>query len=246
LKRSLSALFPVRNEETTLRQTVAEWLEVLSELTPRLELIIVDDCSLDSTIEVADNIASQYPQARAIRLPQPSGRAAALRRAFEVSCGEIVFLADEGADLSLWQVRKMWHALEESEAVVAKPPLRTGGKCSPWKRLAAKSRGGFVLARRGAIRPWIDALENSALLGGRLLELGTACREIELGVRKPHIAAQRWAAQAKSVFAPQGGCPTLDALHSRQTARAEAPAAARGEPKRPNYLKMVRDFATGE
>jgi glycosyltransferase involved in cell wall biosynthesis len=240
LTRSLSALFPVRNEESTLRQAVAEWLEVLSELTPQLELVLVDDCSLDSTIELADELAFEYPQVRAIRLPQPSGRTAALRKAYWASTGELVFLSDQNVGLSLWEVRKMWHALETSDIIVAKPPRVAGTTGSPWRKLAAaQSRGGFVLARRDAVEPWLDslaALAQSAMLGSQLSGIGIPCREIELGMRKPHIASRRWMSQAKSIF------PTAEVA----TSATAAPAPARGEPKRPNYLKSVRDFAFGE
>ena len=60
MEYSLSALLPVRNAEATLAETVSEWLEVLPELTNRFDLVIIDDCSSDATIEVADELVKQY------------------------------------------------------------------------------------------------------------------------------------------------------------------------------------------
>ena len=98
-----------------------------------------------------------------------------------------------------------------------------------------------MLARRDAVEPWLDtlaalaALAQSAMFGNQLSGTGIPCREIELGMRKPHIAAQRWMSQAKTIFPP------------RETAlAADSPTPKHGEPKRPNYLKSVRDFAFGE
>ena len=67
MERSLTALLPVRNAEATLLETVAEWLDVLPELTSRLELVIIDDCSSDATIEIADELDSEDRHETAFR-----------------------------------------------------------------------------------------------------------------------------------------------------------------------------------
>jgi glycosyltransferase involved in cell wall biosynthesis len=35
-------------------------LDILPELTSRFDLVVIDDCSTDSTIEVADELAAYY------------------------------------------------------------------------------------------------------------------------------------------------------------------------------------------
>jgi len=158
-----------------------------------------------------------------------------------------VFMADENAGLSLWEVRKMWQALEQFEVVVAKPPLPSASKWSPWKRLASKSRGRFVLAQREAARRMIDAIENARMPGGGFAGLGAGYGEIELGVRKPHIAPRRWMSQARSIFPASAAGQAAAAGHAPHDSTPIAAAApARSEPKRPNYLNSVRDFAMGE
>ena len=79
MEYSLSALLPVHNAQATLAATVHEFLEILPEVTPRFEVVIADDGSTDATIEVADELATCYPQVSAVRHARRLGRVAAIR-----------------------------------------------------------------------------------------------------------------------------------------------------------------------
>lgn len=95
LEPSLSVLLPVYNDQSTLAATVQQILEVLSDTSGRFELVIIDDGSSDATIEVADELASYYPQVSAVRHAKPLGREAAIRTGLERSNGDLVLLRDE-------------------------------------------------------------------------------------------------------------------------------------------------------
>jgi len=92
-KPCLSVVIPVFNEASTLAEVVSKVLEI-----PRLlEIIIVDDCSTDGTLAVAEQLGETHPQVRVSSQKVNAGKTAALRAGFTLTRGEIVIVQD--ADL---------------------------------------------------------------------------------------------------------------------------------------------------
>jgi glycosyltransferase involved in cell wall biosynthesis len=89
----LSVVIPVYNEAATLAQVVHKVLTVEQVL----EIIIVDDCSTDSTPEEARKLADLYPKVSFSQHLKNSGKTAALRTGFALTSGDIVIIQD--ADL---------------------------------------------------------------------------------------------------------------------------------------------------
>jgi glycosyltransferase involved in cell wall biosynthesis len=89
----LSVVVPAYNEEATLEAVV----EKLLPIPGLLEVIIVDDCSKDSTHEVAQRLASAHTQVRVARHERNKGKTEALRTGFALTRGSIVIVQD--ADL---------------------------------------------------------------------------------------------------------------------------------------------------
>ena len=94
MDRPLTILLPVRNVQTTLSDTVTEVLEVASELTDHLELVIVDDGSTDATSEIARDLTIHYPQVKACSHGTHMGDAAAIRTGLRYASGEVVVFRD--------------------------------------------------------------------------------------------------------------------------------------------------------
>lgn len=94
MQRSLTILLPVRDDQSQLAERVHRILDVLSDLSNRFELIIIDDGSADATIEVADELAGRYPQITALRHTQSLGKAEAIRSGMRQSSGDIVLVHD--------------------------------------------------------------------------------------------------------------------------------------------------------
>lgn len=179
MRRSLSALLPVRNGEASVAFLVEELLEILPELTPRFELIIVDDGSTDATIEQADEIARRYPQVRILRHNRPLGRAAALRTALRHSGGDVVFLRDENCRLPLDQLARLWRASAEYPAVLARAVALHRPQWLRWLPSSA-AEGGFQLVERGTLEGIVDAAVDQPTLIAALARRGVDWCEVEM------------------------------------------------------------------
>lgn len=89
----LSVVIPVYNEE----KTIAEILTRLQQIPQLLEIIVIDDCSTDTTEEIVKNIISKDRRIFYYKQPMNQGKTAALKRGFSYTKGEIVIVQD--ADL---------------------------------------------------------------------------------------------------------------------------------------------------
>jgi hypothetical protein len=112
LERSLTVLLPVHNAQSTLSATIPAILDVVSELTPQFELVIIDDGSTDATSEVAEELTHCYPQVRFLSHGSPVGCEAAIRAGLQQSRGEIVFVRHEGAGPNAEEIRRLWRAAD--------------------------------------------------------------------------------------------------------------------------------------
>jgi glycosyltransferase involved in cell wall biosynthesis len=106
VSRSLSVLLPVKNAESTLASTVHNILDVVSEISERIELLIIDDGSTDATSEVAMDLTRHYPQVRAICQSRSLGREEAIRSALLKSTGEIALIHEEERGTTLDEIVK--------------------------------------------------------------------------------------------------------------------------------------------
>jgi glycosyltransferase involved in cell wall biosynthesis len=93
--RSVSVLLPVKNAQSTLAPTVHKILDVVSEISEQIELLIIDDGSADATSEVAMELTRHYPQVQAICQGRSLGREAAIRSALQKSSGDIALIHEE-------------------------------------------------------------------------------------------------------------------------------------------------------
>src|SRR5690606_37701027 len=93
---TLSVIIPCYNEELTLQQCVSRVLEIQGP-DLALQIIIVDDCSKDSSYEIACHLQDIYPSIEVLRHKVNQGKGAALRTGFEHATGEFVIVQD--ADL---------------------------------------------------------------------------------------------------------------------------------------------------
>lgn len=95
---SLSIVIPCYNEEKTLETCVETVLAVFEAVQDvRLEIVVVDDCSKDKSLEIAQGLARTYPQITVKKHEVNRGKGAALRTGFASATGDYVAIQD--ADL---------------------------------------------------------------------------------------------------------------------------------------------------
>lgn len=86
----LSVIMPVFNEV----DTVAGVIKTVLSQRPVQQLVIVDDCSTDGTIEKLKELAKSEPRVRLIRHEVNQGKGAALRTGFAQATSAIVIVQD--------------------------------------------------------------------------------------------------------------------------------------------------------
>jgi hypothetical protein len=113
LEPSLSLIVPVHNAETTLRRSLARVLELLPELTPRFEVLLIDDGSTDGTAELAFELAREFPQVRAARHQRRRGAEGAAATGSAHCRGEVLLLQAEGAEPRAADLERLWKASQK-------------------------------------------------------------------------------------------------------------------------------------
>ncbi len=92
----LSILIPMYNEEATLEKIVDRVLAV-DYGVDELEIVIVDDCSTDSSFDIAKKISEDKPEVTVSRHDENQGKGAAIRTAMKTASGDVMVIQD--ADL---------------------------------------------------------------------------------------------------------------------------------------------------
>lgn len=110
----LSVVIPVYNEGRTLEEIVQKVLAL-----PCLkEVIIVDDCSSDTTPEVAHKLAETHAQVQTIRLSKNGGKTGALKAGFALTQGEIVIVQDADLEYDPQEIPEVIRPILEGRADV--------------------------------------------------------------------------------------------------------------------------------
>lgn len=123
---SLSLVLPVRNAERTLADNLADVLDVLSDLTERFEVLLVDEGSTDQTTELAQDLAVRYPQLRVARRRPGDPSVSPLQAGLSQTNGDVVLVQNRHARFSPSYLRQMWEMGADSRGAVGNIPIPAG------------------------------------------------------------------------------------------------------------------------
>ena len=114
---TLTLVVPCYNEEATLAGCIERVLKLRSK-TLKLEIIIVDDCSKDRSLEVARDLEENIPEIRVLHHEVNKGKGAALRTGFQYATGDYVGIQDADLEYEPMEYLKLLAPLQQNEADV--------------------------------------------------------------------------------------------------------------------------------
>lgn len=91
---SFSCVMPAFNEARNLGVVAPQTLAALQQLSPRVELIVVDDGSQDDTASVMQGLCATHAQVLYLKLSRNFGKESALTAGLDAARGEVVVLMD--------------------------------------------------------------------------------------------------------------------------------------------------------
>ncbi|MFQ5583414.1 MAG: glycosyltransferase family 2 protein, partial [Calditrichia bacterium] len=93
-KVELSVIVPLFNEEESITPLFEAIHSVLKELHLSYEIIFVDDGSSDRTFEIAETLAKEHPELRAIKFRRNYGQTPAMAAGIDYAMGDILITMD--------------------------------------------------------------------------------------------------------------------------------------------------------
>ncbi len=90
---TMSVVIPVRNEEENIARTLRQLMES-DYPREKLQIIVVDDCSTDRSLQVMKESQQRYPDLVVLGLEQRAGKRHALATGFGLATGQIIVFID--------------------------------------------------------------------------------------------------------------------------------------------------------
>ncbi|MCA9242423.1 MAG: glycosyltransferase family 2 protein [Phycisphaerales bacterium] len=211
---SLTIFFPCYNEEANVEKVTRQAVEVGRKVADDLEVIIVNDGSKDRTEEVADRLAAEIPEVRAVHNKPNRGYGGALQRGFREATKNWIFYTDGDGQFDLNELPKILPLLETNDIVSCyrakrQDPFMRKMNAFAWSTLVNMLFHIKVRDIDGAFKiypkPFIDAIElhsTGALIDTEMLAKARA-HKLSIGqmpiTHYPRTAGQQTGANLKVI-----------------------------------------------
>jgi len=186
---SLTIFFPCHNEEANVERVTRQAVEVGRQVAADLEVIIVDDGSVDRTGQIADRLAAEIPEVRAVHNWPNLGYGGALQRGFRAATRSWIFYTDGDGQFDLSEIPRVLPLLERYDVVSC---YRLNRQDSWIRKLNARAWTALVnalfrlnlrdidCAFKFYPKPFIDAIELWSL--GALIDAEMLAKARNLGL----------------------------------------------------------------
>jgi len=108
---TLSVIIPVYNEENTLQESYNRLNEIDDIVT---QIIIVDDCSSDSSFKIINDIKKQNSKVTVLKNPKNLGKGAALMNAQDYITTDFVVIHDADLEYFPKDLKKMYELIKKN------------------------------------------------------------------------------------------------------------------------------------
>jgi glycosyltransferase involved in cell wall biosynthesis len=110
----LSIIIPLYNEEKLVAEVIRQIQEVKFPLSvSEYEIVVVDDCSSDHSLEVVSEIAKKATNIRVFKHEKNKGKGAAVRTGIESAKGDVFLIQDSDLELRPADIPVMINCMEE-------------------------------------------------------------------------------------------------------------------------------------
>jgi dolichyl-phosphate beta-glucosyltransferase len=146
----LSIVVPAFNEEDRLEPTLRSYLGYCRATARSVELIVVDDGSVDGTSHLVEQLGGEYPELRLIRLAENRGKGFAVRSGVVNARGRTVLFADADGATPINEIERLEAALRDRNDVaigsraIAARDVRVNAKL--YRRIMGRLFHGMVEA----------------------------------------------------------------------------------------------------
>jgi len=101
----LSIVIPAHNEERRLPRTLEQVVAFVNQQSFDVEVLVVENGSRDSTLQIAQDYAARHPLLRVIHEPQP-GKGRAVQKGMLAASGQYRFFADADFSMPVEQISR--------------------------------------------------------------------------------------------------------------------------------------------
>ncbi len=116
--QSLSFVLPMYNEIMNIQTAVSEAIRVGHQITPEIEVIVVDDASTDGSGKLIDELSLEYPELRAIHHVHNRKLGGSLKTGFKAASKEWVLYTDSDLPIHMDDALKAVPLVNKADAVI--------------------------------------------------------------------------------------------------------------------------------
>lgn len=122
----ITIVVPVYNETKTIRKSLNEIIKFVKRYNKKVEILIINDGSTDSTLNIVSNYIKKYENMKIISHLKNMGVGAALRTGLKNSKGDLIVTIDSDMTYSLNNIPEMIKFIkrEKADIVIGTPYLR--------------------------------------------------------------------------------------------------------------------------